>query len=486
MDLSESDSTVDYKNALPSLVLPNPDSKKKITTKISKKAMLKEIKSLLKDMKKNDRRTTNFAIILYLVENKIDKISFSDLLSEIKEQFKDKSKIFISSSMKKPFETQKSLVFSVVSSINRNHSFKVERNEKKKERYISLIPENALKYLRKMYKKYTSDDADIASISSEKSDDKFACQSEKKNTSFKFLGNKTVKKKIKKEKKQYKLKDKSFDSSIDSVDSDNEEYKYLKDNLKGKPAKDSDSLNMIFNNENMSQEENDDDIFNKDFSSRINNNITNFDSNPKDEIHNHISIVEENEKFLGSYKRSLQKVESKIEEKEKAMKKLDENKDNVKGLKNDLKTMHKILELKLKIVKNTTKNKYFGDTFEKNRINALAYKKISDSKIEELKKVLKEMEALEKDIISKNKEIVNEFEKMKITDTGNKCFCKKEVNDDCNELLKKIKEDNKIIENCDDDDDDFSNENKNNDIVNAMVEKLNDLSSKIEEEKEEF
>ena len=484
MDLSESDSTVDYKNALPSLVLPNPDSKKKITTKISKKAMLKEIKSLLKDMKKNDRRTTNFAIILYLVENKIDKISFSDLLSEIKEQFKDKSKIFISSSMKNPFETQKSLVFSVVSSINRNHSFKVERNEKKKERYISLIPENALKYLRKMYKKYTSDNADIASISSEKSDDRFACQSEKKNTSFKFLGNKTVKKKIKKEKKQYKLKDKSFDSSIDSVDSDNEEYKYLKDNLKGKPAKDSDSLNMIFNNENMSQEENDDDIFNKDFSSRINNNITNFDSNPKDEIHNHISMVEENEKFLGSYKRSLQKVESKIEEKEKDMKKLDENKDNVKGLKNDLKTMHKILELKLKIVKNTTKNKYFGDTFEKNRINALAYKKISDSKIEELKKVLKEMEALEKDIISKNKEIVNEFEKMKITDTGNKCFCKKEVNDDCNELLKKVKEDNKIIENCDDDD--FSNENKNNDIVNVIVEKLNDFSSKIEEEKEEF
>ena len=166
------------------------------------------------------------------------------------------------------------------------------------------------------------------------------------------------------------------------------------------------------------------------------------------------------------------------------MKKLDENKDNMKGLKNDLKTIHKILELKLKIVKNTTKNKYFGDTFEKNRINALAYKKISDSKIEELKKVLKEMEALEKDIISKNKEIVNEFEKMKITDTGNKCFCKKEVNDDCNELLKKIKEDNKIIENCDDDD--FSNENKNNDIVNAIVEKLNDFSTKIEEEKEEF
>ena len=92
--------------------------------------------------------------------------------------------------MKKPFETQKSLVFSVVSSINRNHSFKVERNEKKKERYISLIPENALKYLRKMYKKYTSDNADIASISSEKSDDRFACQSEKKNTSFKFLGTK--------------------------------------------------------------------------------------------------------------------------------------------------------------------------------------------------------------------------------------------------------------------------------------------------------
>lgn len=485
MDLSESDSTVDYKNALPSLVLPNPDSKKKITTKISKKAMLKEIKSLLKDMKKNDRRTTNFAIILYLVENKIDKISFSDLLSEIKEQFKDKSKIFISSSMKKPFETQKSLVFSVVSSINRNHSFKVERNEKKKERYISLIPENALKYLRKMYKKYTSDDADIASISSEKSDDRFACQSEKKNTSFKFLGNKTVKKKIKKEKKQFKLKDKSFDSSIDSIDSDNEEVKYLKDNLKGKPAKDSDSLNIIFNNENMSQEEIDDDIFNTDFSSRINNNITNFDSNPKDEIHNHISIVEENEKILGSYKRSLQKVESKMEEKEKAMKKLDENKDNMKGLKNDLKTIHKILELKLKIVKNTSKNKYFGDTFEKNRINALAYKKISDSKIEDLKKGLKEMEKLEKDIISKNKEIVNEFEKMKITDTGNKCFCKKEVNEDCNDLLKKIKEDNKIIENCDDDDD-FSNENKNNGIVNVIVEKLNDLSSKIEEEKEEF
>ena len=75
MDLSESDSTVDYKNALPSLVLPNPDSKKKITTKISKKAMLKEIKSLLKDMKKNDRRTTNFAIMMTLIKSVAIKLT---------------------------------------------------------------------------------------------------------------------------------------------------------------------------------------------------------------------------------------------------------------------------------------------------------------------------------------------------------------------------------------------------------------------------
>lgn len=493
MNLSESDSTSDYKNCLP-VKLPTPAFLKKETTKINKKGLVKEIRSMLKEMKKNSRRTTNFAIILYLVENKIDKISFSDLLIQIKEQFKDKSKIFISSSSKKPFETEKSLVHSVVSSISRNKSFKVEKNLKKKERYVSLIPENAFKYLKKMFKKYTSDDSDIASISSERSDDRFACQSEKKQPSFKCLGNKTQRKKEKKQKKQFKLKNTSLDSSFDSADSDNEEkalsnFKFLQENLKDKDENDDDdnNMNVIINNENISQEENNNNyIFKEDFYFWIKNDITDFASNPNEEIQNSIDIVEEKEKLLASYKQSLLKVKSKVEEKEKALKKYSENRENVKGLKNDLNTLYQILELKLSIVKNTTKNKYFGDTFEKNRINAIAYKKISDSKIEDLKRLLKALENLKKEIISKNKEIINDFELMKITDNGNKFFFKKEMDNDCKELLKKIKEANKMIANCDDDGDDDELSNKNNRIVKFITEKLNALSTKIEEEKEEF
>ena len=237
-------------------------------------------------MKKNSRRTTNFAIILYLVEKKCIKIALSQLLPKIKEQFKSKEKIFINSSTKKPFKSEKNLTYSVFASVYRNKSFKIEKNERTKEKYISLNQENALNYLKKMYKKYINENSDIASISSERSGDRSAYQSEKKDIAYKLLGNKTQRKK---QRKKHKLKelsvDSSVDSSIDSIDSDFREkekglsaYKRLKANLTAKPGNDINNMNMIFN---------------KDFSFLGKDTDTEFTPNFQAEIDNSINALKE-------------------------------------------------------------------------------------------------------------------------------------------------------------------------------------------------
>lgn len=265
MKLYESDTNWNYKYYLPGLRLPNPDIPVQAESKKSKNTTLQEIKSLVKDMKKNDYCTTNFAIIVYLSEYKHDSILLSNLLPKIKEDFNLKKKIFLNSRTKKPFECETNLIRSVSASISRNKSFIVNKVDKGK--IISLNPPKALEYLNKMYKKYTSDNSDIASISSRESNSKSAYQSEKKvYNNKKFLGNKTIRKK---NKKKYNLKEISFDS-LDSVERDEKShstYKFLKDNLKEK----SENINDINQINKKDDEENifniDKDIFAKEFSS---------------------------------------------------------------------------------------------------------------------------------------------------------------------------------------------------------------------------
>ena len=480
MKLYESDTNWNYKYYLPGLRLPNPDNPVQAESKKSKNTTLQEIKSLVKDMKKNDYCTTNFAIIVYLIEYKHDSILLSNLLPKIKQDFNLKKKIFLNSRTKKPFECEKNLIRSVSASISRNKSFIVNKVDKGK--LISLNPSKALEYLNKMYKKYTSDNSDIASISSRESNSKSAYQSEKKvYNNKKFLGNKTIRKK---NKKKYNLKEISFDS-LDSVERDEKShstYKFLKDNLKEKSENinDINQINKKDDDEIIFNIDKDNDIFAKEFSSFNDNTITKFVSNSLEVITNSINASNETKKIISSYKKNLESVKAKIEEREQNSKKYEEYKNNIKNIKQDLNTLYQVYQFKLEIMNDTKKLKCFDKIFDNSKQMEKLYKELSEEQIEKLINNMNDMRLLEKDIFNKNKEIVNDIKIMKITDNGNVYFGKNEIKKDYNNLCKTIKEDNKNIEFCDGKE--FNDKNSEK-IVKDITKKFNNITKKIFEGK---
>ena len=474
MSLSDVESNTDYKSNLPGFVLPTPYILGEKDSKKSKNEIIQAMESKLKDMKKNKYRTTNFAIILYFIEKNREKILLSELIKKIKYDFEIEDKIFISSKTKKPFKSTKNLVSSIVGSISRNKSFHKEKKDK--EIYLSIIYENALKYLEKMYKKYISDSADVTSISSEKSDDRFFCQSDKDYSFMKILGNKTQRKKPKKRRRQLEI---SFDSSFDSetYEKNTSEVKDLKENLRSKPSND---INLIINDENDSVEI-ETNIFLEDFPFFKNKSSTKFVSNSKEEIECLINNVTETKMILDWYINNLEAIKDKIEEREKKLLKYEENKANVRNLKNELNKLYEILELKLTLIQETKKNKFLEDTFEKNKINAFIYKNISFTKIEALKKSLNEMESLEKEITTMNMDITNDIKNMKKSEVEKKYFGKKELKKEYDNLSQVIKTENQTIEYCNGYE--FGNVYDDcNKIVKDIIEKFQYLVDQINED----
>ena len=310
---------------LPGLRLNAQEDQDKKDSNKSKKEIIQKIENMLKDMKENKYRTTNFAIILYIIEKHSEKVLLSELKEHIKKDFQTEKKIFISSSSKKPFTSEKQIFFSINGSISRNKSFKKEIKDK--DRYISLVYENVLAYLEKMYHKYKSDNIDITSISSEKSDDGFFCQSDKDYSFIKILGNKTQRKKPKKRRRQFEI---SFDSSFDSEtdEKNTSEVKDLKENLRSRPSND---INLIINDENDNFEI-ETNIFLDDFPFFKNKSGTKFVSNSKEEIECLINNVTETKKVLDWYINNLEAIKDKIEEREKKLLKYEENKAKVRNL----------------------------------------------------------------------------------------------------------------------------------------------------------
>ena len=471
---------MEYDDYLPSIILPNHGQNSTII-KESKSSFTKKIKTLVEDMNKRQTRTTNFAIIVYLVKNEFKKMSLKNLIENIKRDFEGHKAIFLNSVTKKPFEEEIKVLNSIKSSVNRNKSFNFEKNNG--EKYISLNLERTLEYLEKMHQKYINKELDISSISSADSPKKINVQSEEEEEDKKLLGYKTLRKK---QKKKYP-KQKKMDSldSFDSFDVISEEkslstYKFLKENLKPK-FNDICSKKRINDRKNKSKEKYIDNVFDKDFSFHIKNcDVRSFAEKNQNGITNSLNAVNESINILISYKKKLKNLQTKIEERDKNLEEFNKVQNKLIKEKNDLKVLYQVLELKYEYIKNIKKSKYLGDIFEQTKPNLELYKTLIYSKIKNFKYNLKKSISLEK-AIKEDNELLNESDSIMLDDNINNKgldeISEYMVKKDYCCLLNNIRID--CIENGNND---YYEEN-NNEIVSIIETKMNELWKKIKEEK---
>ena len=469
---------------MPDIRLQNPNSNTNINQD-SEYNIIKKIESLVKDINNRLARTTNFAIIVYLVKNKRQKMLFRSLIEKIKTDYNNKEEvIFINSYTKKPFETEKKLVSSIYNSIKRNKSFNMK--EIKGEKYIQLNLEETLKYLEKMHNKYKNEEYDVSSISSAKSPRKLSFENDKKDK--KLLGNKTSKKRQKK-KFPKQMRTDSVDS-FNSFDLDKDEkslstYKYLKDNLKPKTNEINNKKKVNYK-KNKSKEKEIENVFDKDLPFHTENfDEKNLAEIYQNEIANSLNSVEESKNIINSYKKKLENLQTKLEERDKALEEYKKVKNKLIKEKNDLKVISQVLELKYEYVQNAKNSKYLGDIFEQTKKNLKLYKSLIDSKIKNFKSGLKDGLSLKNKVIKKEGEIVKDSDSINFDDNIN-------VNDKKNLLGMNeymVKKDyccllNKIKTEC-------IMENGNNDyheeniieFGNMIGNKMNELLEKIKGQK---
>ena len=470
---------MEFKNSLPGYKLPSPQlpqtniENSKTSISNSKKMII----NLVKEMSKKTTRTTNFAVLVYIVENNFKDLSLSKIKERIRKDYAKDDQMFINSHTKKAFESEQKVLTIFKTGLTRNQSFIIKGT--KNDKYVSLDYKHALEYLNRIYKKYTDDNNDVSSLSSAKSPRKFSYKSEKKEK--KFLGNKTSRKNQKKKSpNQFRM-----DSSIDSYGFETEEkslstYKYLKENLKPKTDQ-INNIKKICNKKNKKEKEQDtDDIFNKDFSFHTKGYATeNFASKHQKDIANSLNSAGEAENIIVSYKKKLKNLQSTVKERDKEIKDFTETHNKLIKEKDDMKTLYQALESKYEAVKIMKNSKYFGNIFEKYKKNLKLYKTFIDSKIKNFKLCLQDTLNLEKDIAAKDNEIFNYVnstginKNIKNLKEGNEYL----VNKDYNNIVKNIKEDyimenNSNNEYCDE---------ENNEIVNVIEDKWNQIWKKIKE-----
>ena len=470
---------MEYKNTLPGYKLPSPQLTQKNTenSKTSKSNAKTKIKSLVKEMTRKSTRTANFAVLVYIVENNFKELSLSEIKEKMKEDYAKDDQMFINSFTKNPFESEKKVISILNMGLARNQAFIIK--EAKDDKYVSLDYTNALKYLNRIYKKYMNDDCDVSSLTSAKSPRKISYKSEKKEK--KFLGNKTSRKNQKKKMpNQFRIS-----SSIDSFGFETEEksvstYKYLKENLKPKTNQ-INNIKKINNKKIKEEKENDtDDIFNKDFSFNIKGYSTeNFASKHQKEITNSLNSTEEAKKMMNAYINKLKNIKSKVEERDKEIKEFKEKQDKLSKEKRDLIALYQALKSKYDAVSIMKNSKYFGDIFGKYKKNLKLYKNFTDSKIKNFKLCFQETLNLEKNITEKDNEIFNDAsstsnnKNIKNIKEGNEYLIKK----DYSNIVKNIKE-NYLIEN-----NSYYYDENNNKIANVIIDKMNQMLKRIQDEK---
>ena len=488
MQLAEYDRNLDIRSFLPGLRLPNNKSNNSSkNSTINGDSTILEIRDLLKDMKKNKNRTTNFSIILYLDENNYEKISIDVIKSRIKKDFSLNPEMFINSTTKCPFESEKNVIQSLNSSISRNKSFKTEIVNKTK--FVTLNKQKTLEYLRKMYKKYTNkniynnnndndnnyDITSLTSVDSKKS--KFGNTSEKKKLSMFLLGNKTC-------------RNNSNINNEGQINENEEEniysnYKFLYDNLQDS-EKNSDKKSI-----KKKDKEKNENIFDKNFKfSEISPENSKNPLLSVQEIDKSINNLNESENLIKLYKEKFLEIKLRLEEKEKKYKDYQEAKLNLDSKKKELNVLFEILSIKLGIIQSTKKNKYYGTTFEKSKKSVLNYKNLFEQKINSLQQNLDGIKTIENDIMNKYEEISKLIKKIQVNNDlnkGNSYIAKNEIKKDVSNLMKKIKNENRTIEELNDNNNiEDNSHNSNNDLVDEIKKKFNDIIEEINLEKEEL
>lgn len=470
MKLNEPTPNFELKNTLSCLRLPiNPDNIP-LGAKIEelKNRSIYQIKELLKEMKINEHRTTNFATILYIEENNYEKLSMDDLKLKIKKDFNQNKNMFVNSRNNSPFISEKSLIQSMNASISRNKSFITEIIDNKK--YVSLNQLKALDYLKKMYSKYTSNfDGDItsmASIDSKKSkmnsfsnnNNGNGNKSEKKRKKSNLIGNKTFR----------NINLTSYEESI--LDEEEKKIKILKENLIIQKPSNNLSKGKKENNNISKKKSNISEI-----SEQKNKNLSLFIK----DIDNSINALDMTEKIISSYKTKLYDLKTRVTEKERKFQDYENAKTNVNSIKNELNVLYKIMAIKLGIIQSTKKHKYYGDIFSKSKNLSINYKFLFDKKIDIIKNSFSKMNSIKSEILNQNSQISNGIKSINEKDIGSYYLAKNEIKKDVNNLIKKIKNDDKIIDSLTEDDD-------NNILIEEIRNKFNEIAQEITEEKEDF
>ena len=478
MKLNEPPQNLVLKNPFPCLRLPkipncnnnniSYENKKKEEKPINKN--INEIKNLLRDMKMNEHRTTNFATILYIEENNYEKMPLDSIKLKLRKDFNLNKNMFVNSRNNTPFESERNLLQSMHASIARNKSFITEIINNKK--YVSLNQPKALEYLQKMYGKYTTNfNGDITSMASLESKKKCKIdfndvynsednRSEKKKKSKNFIGNKTLR-------SSSRIK---YEEIIS--DEEEEKIKYLKDNLR--EIKSNNSHKKFIQNEKIT------DFFGKSF------NVSKSDENKKtfslpsfiQEIDKSITGLDKSEKIISSYKSKLNDLKACVQEKDKKMKDYEKEKEIVNTTKKQLNTLYEMMGIKLGIIQSTKKHKYYGEFFPKSKNISLNYKLLFDKKIDSIKKKMSQVYSIKNDILNKNEEISNSVKKIYEVDNGISYIAKNEIKKEINNLMKKMKYDNFNS-------DDFDSID-NNGLIEEIKKKFNEIAQEITEEKEDF
>jgi hypothetical protein len=332
-----------------------------------------------------------------------------------------------------------------------------------------------------MYGKYTNyyngDVTSMASLDSKKSKIVFDNntnsknnRSERKKNSKNLIGNKT-----------HRSSKSSIYDDIISINEDekmNSNIKYLKDNLKemkpkvnknGKVGKKDKSKSTSKNNSSKELD------IKKVQEEKKNNSML-----LAEEIKKNLDTLIGTEKIITLYKTNLNKIKSLNEEKERKSKQYEDIKLNINSTKKELNVLNEIISIKSKIINSTKKHKYFGNIFEKSKQTALNYKNIFDKQIENIQKNFTDMKTIEANLFNILREINDKIQEIDETNKGNKYLVKNEIKKDINNLMKSMKNENKIIDNlC------VSNEFDNDtDDIEEMKTKFNNIAIEINQEKE--
>ena len=456
MKLNESSKSFEENYILPNVKLNNnfsnfnkydnpvEFSKRKIN---NSKNLIGEIKQLLKDMKKNPIRTTNFSIILYLDENKYKRLSVDSIKKKIKKDFLKKPKMFINSRTNQPFESVRSLINSLNASITRNKSFKTEIV--KEIKYISLNETQALAYLTKMYGKYTRKNGDneitsLTSFESKKSnlDKKQSNMNEKE----KLIGNKTLRSQLisDDENEDEDEDEKSFISHI--------KHSYTKLNLNETNSKKSKSTSRR-RVRNIRKEDDWDKKSN--YSSIICHNKNNSFSSL--EFDNFLFSLKETTEIYSLFFNKFNEIKSLLKQKEKAIEKYNNLKANIEMYKKEISTLMEVMTLKLGIIHSNKSSKYYDQILKGCKNMAPKYKNLFDNAAKEIKNIY----SLEKEINTKREQISKSIKEINEIENGV---------EKGNIIIEGIKEDIKNWKKK------LINENKNiNEIKNDYINGINNI-----------